>query len=161
MGLFFGAHMTNIPLHPKRGLDTHLTYCPRCGGDSNSLIIGRTTVAHVPDKPHKIITCWTFGKGKEIQAELRRKNIDFNTREANEGERLPGDLCKKCEEELTLHRSIVEEGGVYFRCKECGCNGVIKGDSELAKEVRQSSGIEAPNPVGFEFDNCSQHGKLK
>ena len=37
-----------------------------------------------------------------------------------------GDLCKKCEEELTLHRSIVEEGGVYFRCKDGLFKGIFK-----------------------------------
>jgi len=41
--------------------------------------------------------------------------------------------------------------------KVCGCSGVIKGTAPLAKHVREKAGIQAPNPVGIEFDACEQH----
>ena len=30
----------SIPLHPKRGLDPHLTFCPFCGGDADAGVAG-------------------------------------------------------------------------------------------------------------------------
>lgn len=148
----------SIPLHPTRALDPHLTYCPRCGGDGTGIVIGHIFVAHVPGHPEQIITCWSRGKGKQVREELDRRNIPFDTREAEDGEKLPAaEPCPKCQEEIALHRSIVEAGGVYYRCRVCGCSGVIRGDDPLAKHVREKAGIEAPKPVGIEFEACVQH----
>jgi hypothetical protein len=115
-------------------------------------------VAHTPGKPDEIICCWTYGKGKQSREELERRRIPFDTREAKEGERLPDpEPCDKCKTEIELHRSIVQAGGVYFKCKGCAITGVLRAESELAKMVREHSGIAAPNPVGFEFERCDQH----
>jgi len=60
---------------------------------------------------------------------------------------LPGGLCDACKEQI----QIVKDGGVFFKCKDCGANGAIKKDAPLAKAVRKQMGIEAPEPCGVEF----------
>ena len=68
-------------------------------------------------------------------------------------EKLPGGLCEGCEKEIADHNRIVEEGGIFFKCK-CGTEGVVRESSELAKEVRKNLGVAAPAHCGVKFEEC-------
>lgn len=145
----------SIPLHKTRGLDPHLMFCPRCGGDTNGLTIGHTIVGTLDD-----------GRELYYMAGHRRKALEANgldrythmePRELKEGEKVPAsNVCDKCETEIKNHRIIVTAGGVYWRCTECKQEGVIK-KSTFADNIREAGGIEAPDPVGCEFEKCEQH----
>lgn len=54
---------------------------------------------------------------------------------------------------------IISEGGIYWRCADCGMHGVIKAEFKLAKLVRKASGI-ATGPCGYEFtkEDCPKCG---
>jgi len=52
---------------------------------------------------------------------------------------------------MISHKSEVEKGGVYFRCKDCGVNGVIKAGVPFAEDVRKHHNLPAPAPCGVEF----------
>jgi hypothetical protein len=61
--------------------------------------------------------------------------------ELEEGERVAGNVCDKCKEEIeTLRKIVEEEGGVYFHCKDCGCEGAAGLDVEWAQIVREHDG---------------------
>ena len=145
-----------IPLHKERGLDPHLTRCPRCGGPSNDLTVGAITVAHVPGDPDSHITMWSTGQGEKVRRELHAKGIDYMIRPARDGEVLPGGPCDACQKEMDAHAAIVRSGGIYFKCDECGRRGVVK-PSPFATAVREKADVKTPDPVGLAFDHCYEH----
>lgn len=145
--------MSTIPLHPTRGLDPHLTYCPRCGGEGSGLTIGRLMKGTTYDGRTVF-----FQAGQKRTVERDMGISIQHVEEAKEGERVPdNDICDSCKQEIATQKEVIEAGGVYFRCKECHCEGVIK-PNDFTEAVRKHSGIEAPNPVGVEFDHCTEHG---
>ena len=147
--------MSNIPLHPTRALDPHLTYCPKCGGDGKGLTVGHL-FAFV-DRQDRIVCCYNRGDREKTKRSNHGHLDGYDTREVREGERVPDNqICDTCEKEAAEHRAIVEAGGVYFKCDQCHQTGVIK-DSEFAKDVRKRAGVEAPNPIGVKFESCDQH----
>jgi hypothetical protein len=64
--------------------------------------------------------------------------------------------CETCQQQTEEHRAVVAAGGVYWKCRDCHSEGVIKAESSFAAMVRQKSGVPIPNPVGVEFDK--EHG---
>lgn len=145
----------SLQLHPKLGPNPHLTFCPRCGGDGPDLIlIGARTAKR------KCAGCGTLLIGNTLR-EPCGKCGDTGPHElighVEEHEKLPGSFCKSCEEEIKLHKAIVKDGGVYFRCQECGKQGVIR-PNEFAAAVRKTHGLTNGEPCGVEFSKCSEHG---
>jgi hypothetical protein len=59
--------------------------------------------------------------------------------------------CEDCRKELAKFKKIVEDGGAYWRCKDCNSEGVLRPETELVKDVRKQQGVHAPNPIGIEF----------
>jgi hypothetical protein len=51
----------------------------------------------------------------------------------------------------------IERGGVFFACKQCGKQGIIKADTHYAKEVRKQHDLPAPAPVKVVFNTCTDH----
>jgi hypothetical protein len=153
----------SIPVHPERGLDPHLSFCPRCGGETNAIAIGHIKKAELPNGQ---LVYAQKGKQSNIMKQLREQNmIGWNERldwrDLGENERIPdSEVCEKCKTEIEEWADLVKAGGAYMKCSACGCNGVIKPGTELAEAVRKSTGIEPPDPVGVEFDNCSAHGAV-
>lgn len=140
----------DLQLHPKLGVNPHLTVCPRCGKDSNELLLigARDWISRCDDCGLNLI-----GGGpcpEHPRAHTTR------VRMIGEHERLPATtLCDECKAEVTLHRQVVSEGGIYFKCK-CGATGVIKASAPLAGLVRERMQIAAPAPCGVELDDCPQ-----
>lgn len=97
------------------------------------------------EKCPKCQTCVTYGSNRE------------NVGTVGEHDRLPGNLCQACETEISEHKQLVAEGGIYFKCAECPATGVVKGSTELAKAVRRAMKIDPPAPCGVEFETCAEH----
>ena len=147
-----------IELHSTKGVNPYLTYCPRCGGESPVLVlIGRRTTVLT------CIHCGTANIGSRRHEECGKcgERLDgAKARELEEHEKLPGALCEKCQKEIKEFEVIVKAGGVYFKCSDCGAQGIINGDTEFAKAVREHAKVSAPEPIGAAFtkDNCPQCG---
>jgi len=145
-----------IYLHKDKGMNPCLCYCPRCKGDSPSIVfLGNQDKIYVcdncgmqhigyPDKPP------VRGNCPKCHIKMRFDHT------IEKGERIPGEYCDNCVKEMEEHRKIVEAGGLYFRCKDCGCEGVIQAKSEFAINLRKEQGIPAPKLLRIEFDknNC-------
>ncbi len=148
--------ISNIPLHKTRGLDPHLTYCPRCGGDGTGLTLGALRKATLEDGR---VVYAQLGKTARTAKDLGLQPFELNWVDVDEHERVPdSSICDECEQEVALHKKEVDLGGVYFRCLACSTTGVIKHNHALAVSVRKDAGVKAPEPIGVEFDKCEQHG---
>lgn len=141
--------MRDLVLHPTKGLNPKLTFCPRCHSDGPELIL-----VGVHDKVYKCEDCKTAHIGRPPQGRCQNCKsyaVHFE-RNLGELERLPGDLCETCKKELAVFKAEVVKGGVYWRCKDCAQNGVIKTSAPLAAQVRAQMHIEVPQECGVEFD---------
>lgn len=150
--------MSMIPLHPTRALDPHLTYCPRCGGDTDEITVGHLWKV-------KTSKGWLYFNRGELRKALVSAGFNahaYNLTDAidvKENERVPSPtLCNNCQKEMVEFKKEVEAGGVYFRCTKCLTHGVIKAGTTMAVAVREAHGIPAPGECGIEFDDCTQHG---
>lgn len=149
--------MSSINLSKEKGLNPRLTYCTRCGGDAGEIVL-------LGDREYKIkcsnCDCWNFGAKFSDTCGKCKQTLRGGSRERIEDdEKLPSsNLCDECVKEIQKYKNIVTEGGVYFRCKQCGSEGVIKGESEYAKHAREYAKIFPPDPMGIEMENCSEHG---
>lgn len=143
--------MGDIELHPEKGINPYLTFCHRCLGESQELIlVGANDGVYVDScfesegGPHKIIgrskdrLCPVTGRETRLTLERRLKD----------GERLPSrDVCDRCK----ASDKAVAEGGVYWRCRDCNAMGALKAHAQLAIEVRREMKVAPPAPVGIEF----------
>jgi len=148
----------SIRLHKEKGVNPKLTVCRRCGGKADELmLIGAMDYKDICRE------CGTVHYGGAFNLRTGRKrcqncdSVGFDREPIGEYEKIPAsEPCSKCKEELAQHKVEVDKGGIYFKCKDCNRSGVVKADHPLAVDVRKHTKIEAPNPVGIEFDkgNC-------
>lgn len=142
----------SLTLHPKKGVNPRMTFCPRCGGEGKSLML-----IGVHDKSGK---CPTHGRvyGAQFRCPAKGCGNDLtDVRTITESERLPDSQpCTTCEAEIKAHADIVAQGGVYWRCTECKKAGVIK-PCGLTEDARRAAQVETPNPLGIEFAACKEH----
>lgn len=149
----------NIKLDKDKGVNPRLGMCPQCGKDNGEILLlgdrGFKDTCHHCGMVHyggasdgKCRKC-----GSRINKATDRKRLE-------DSEKIPGSLCVTCREQRDELKKIVEAGGVFWRCMDCGSSGVIK-KSEYADAVRKQLGIEAPKPCGVEFgkDDCPACGK--
>ena len=125
--------------------DVHMTSCTRCGGDGPGIILGTLT------KLYQCRECDTLLYGTSKCPTHGRTGMFVRKLEPNE--KIPNGICDDCKKELAEHKAIVAAGGIYWKCP-CGASGVIKGESQLAKDVRTSGGIPAPDPIGVDFEGA-------
>ena len=59
------------------------------------------------------------------------------------------DECIKMDKEM---KEVVREGGVYWKCSKCNSSGALRATSDLSMLTRETSGIKAPESVGFDFE---------
>jgi len=151
----------NIPLHKDRGLDPHMTYCTRCKGDAEELTIGHVKEVTFPDGK---VAYYNVGNLTKLIDDIKRNGgpdygrYGHQTRDVEEREKLPASQpCNKCKEEMKAHMKLVAEGGVYWKCKMCSYEGIVKPGTELAKHVRKEMKIEPPKPCGLMFQKCDEH----
>ncbi len=150
--------MTQIPIHPDRGIDPHLTFCPRCGGEGRGLTIGHLKKAEV--EPGKYVYA-NRGQTHKTRKELEKQGYHghLHWEDVDEYEKVPdSDVCKKCEEEQDEWKAEIDRGGIYWQCASCSLRGVIKHNAEICRTVREQMKIPAPQPCGLEFEKCEEHG---
>lgn len=147
-----------IKLHPEKGLNPHMTFCSHCGEESEELVL-----LGAEDKKYTCPKCDAlhFGRPdpKSDMQNLRacqKCGHPFDSQWANavieEWEKLPStEPCKKCQERLNVAGEAVKEGGIFWKCDDCGSHGAIHKDAPIAKLVREKMGIEPPDPVGVTF----------
>lgn len=75
-----------------------------------------------------------------------------------------GDLCDECQEEYEKGQKTLAEGGLAFRCDECGIRGFViksEGTREFIEEAREIARREHDwpddRPLGINFECCQQH----
>lgn len=152
----------SIRLHPEKGVNPFLTYCPRCKGESPELILVGANDGVFACPECKINNIGRPDNGKCGGCGYQ-SNSWSRTRTLKEGERLPGGLCEACKKEEVDHKAVVADGGVYFKCTDCGCRGVIKKNG-FADRVRERLKTPAPKPCGVEFSKdqgCPKCGEKK
>jgi hypothetical protein len=138
-----------IPLHPDKGINPMMGYCPNCLEQNGEIILaGRS----------RIYTCRRCGKGQagyqRMACECGNNRMDdFDSRPVEDGDKIMGGLCPACQKERDEHRAIVVAGGVYFECK-CGARGVVLADAPLAIAVREQLKVPAPGACGVRTDEC-------
>ncbi len=141
----------SIKLHKTKGLNPKLTYCPRCGEDGDELILLGAT-----DRIYKCTYCGMRSIGKRLsKCPECGRNSWHKVGTVGEYDKLPSShLCAKCEKELAEHKAIVDAGGIYWKCKDCRAEGVIK-TGRYADSIREHLHISS-GPCGVEFDkdNC-------
>jgi hypothetical protein len=137
-----------IRLHPQKGLNPRMTFCPRCGKDGDELIL-----LGLNDGVYSCEFCGQKHIGRPTGGKCQqcgRRQSWKRERTVEEHERIPGSLCGPCKNEAAEHARIVAEGGVYWACKDCHAQGVIK-SSPFAERVRKALSIQAPRPCGVTF----------
>jgi len=148
----------SILLDPEKGVNPFLTYCTRCGGDGPDLIlVGRKQYKDVCDNCGGV---YLGGRDRKVgdrpyqggQCQFCKEYTSFTRSKIEEGEKLPGGLCKNCEDEIEEHKKVVAAGGIYFKCSECNAQGVIKAN-EFTAIVRAQHGLENGEPCGIEFNH--------
>lgn len=166
----------SLTLDPKKGVNPYLTYCTRCvrvhGRDPDRLA-PKEKRAH--DGPELVLmgmlgfvdTCRQcgmrhYGGAKKKQYSqpysgskecVSCGNDTFDRRKLGEYERIPSsEPCEECkkeiEEENKKKQEILEGGGIFLKCEDCGLEAMLRGDHELAKEVRAKMKIDPPHPCG-------------
>ena len=141
----------NIPLHPGKGVNAHLTYCPWCDEDGKELILVGSN-----DGVYECSTCHVmqFGRGRDGKCGSCKGRLGARVRNLKDGERLPGSLCDKCEVEYKAISDAVAAGGIYWRCESCMKSGAIKPNA-YTRQIRLERKCEPPNPLGVVFDKGS------
>ena len=151
-----------IRLHKEHGVNPRLTFCPRCHGEANELMLLGTS-----DKKYQCQTCNLihYGHprlGRCQSSKCKSHDIKF-IGVIEEHERLPASQpCDTCQKELSLHASVVAKGGVYWKCTKCGNSGVIKHTSPFSTMVRKAHGLNTPDsagvfkPCGIDFEGKEQ-----
>lgn len=143
-----------LTLHPVEGVNPRLTYCYKCKKDTDEIyLLGNINTLF------SCCNCNTQHVGKPKNRKCHNCGTRFSTtwarRELKTGERLPSTSpCDDCQQLSKKLKDVVENGGVYFECSSCKSTGVLIPESEIAKTVREYSGIEAPDPVGYVTDSC-------
>ena len=143
--------MSMIPIATDGSLEPHICICINCGQDTGELSIG---VLYKADYKNKVIYADRDSRGRT------NKQVGYNLEwsHVKEGEKVTTGFCDDCKANLKEMEDTVKAGGVFFACEECCQEGVIKGEHPLAKDVRISSGVKAPDPIGIKFTSCKEHG---
>lgn len=146
--------MSDLVLHPKKGLNPHLGLCPRCGKESGEILL-----LGIRDRKITCPDCGTVNYGSRISEKCGRcgSPLANGTAEAiEETEKIPAGLCKECQEKQKAVDEMVAKGGVYFRCKKCGSQGALVSGHPFSALVREKLKIKAPGKCGAELDECPQ-----
>ena len=142
--------MSSIQLDKDGDIGAHMSCCSRCGEPNGEIVL----------LGNKNYTAYCSGCSKDIVGVTKRarKCPNCNSHSLKDHkvipkyETLPRGICKECTSEIDKYVQIVTDGGIYWKCTDCGNNGVIKAHAEVSKMVRKEMNIAAPGACGIELD---------
>lgn len=148
----------NIPLDEEKGLNPIITICPICYEQTEEIALAGNSDIYECNNCHEKIISYP---GKKIECKcgniktilspdnfkLLRK---FDTEKDEVYSQQPCDKCKKILEE---QEEQIKNGGIYFRCKNCGSNGVIKA-GETTSNIRKQLNRKEFEIFGIEYNTC-------
>lgn len=151
-----------IILHPKLGLNPRRTVCNKCGNDGEAiLLLGIGNYVATCSKCAMV----TYGVTRNYRKKcLRCGNSKYNIRELKPSEKIP-TICNKCSAEIEKFSKMLKEGGLPFRCAECGLSGIAP-DSDYVRKYRKRALQEGlikniNDSFGIEFSTCKEHSHIK
>ncbi len=138
----------SIRLHPKLGLNPHMTVCPRCGKDGPEIVLlgAQNYIYTCPSCEARSIGYPNFGKCPKCSSIMTRD------RQIEEWERLPGSICDECRQKQAAAEAVVKDGGVYWRCVDCKSSGALR-KCDYSERVRlaHGKGTRYEGPCGVEL----------
>lgn len=140
--------MSSIVLHKTLGVNPRMTFCPRCGGDGQELVLLGIANFHGYCQQHGHV----YGaRGNKCPIERCGNNLR-DVKELLDCERVPGyDICDACTKTVEMQKKVISEGGIAFRCKGCGTEGAIPMSEKMAKLIHD---VRAKNALGVEVESC-------
>jgi hypothetical protein len=116
-------------MNKTKGFPVHLDVCIDCG-ESVGIVLGRRLGVPL----------------RKQDGEPIKEHEQVST----------GQRCDECQGIKDEQIKIVEAGGVWMKCLDCGANGAIRADHPICGVIREKMGIQPPNPVGLEVtkENC-------
>jgi hypothetical protein len=154
--------MVTIHIHKSEGKNHHKRLCPRCGVATGEIAQFKAKEP-VTTCPH----CGTVNYAAGTSAACGRCSKPMTggrTRPIRKKEPVPSHVaCPKCAEEIRGEQTIVTNGGLFFRCKECGKTGIVLPESGVKIRADIGKGYEKPDEhgkylaCGIEFKACKQH----
>jgi len=138
----------SIPVSKKHGINPAITVCEWCGKELNEIaLVGRCNKIQCLHC-NRII----YGTKKGLCPGCGSNNLKILEYDVEVPRHIFNGLCHECTEKKAVMDKEVSEGGIYFKCTDCGSTGIIKKDHPLSKAVREKMDIKAPNPCGISFD---------
>lgn len=142
----------------EKGPYAALAVCGRCGEDTGELLLMGCGMKF----ECRECKTTTYGSTKCGKGGLKHKGTKL---EMGYSDKVPYGLCGACSKQSEEHKEIVAAGGAYFRCEDCGAEGVIK-KSIFTDAAREKHNIPAPAPIGIRLDKslcvlCGEHPKTE
>lgn len=146
-----------IRLHPEKGLNPHLAICPNCGKDNGEIVLlGNQSTKWQCQQCNGVVIAASKSPERRKQGCPRCHAHNFTKLgDITGNEKIPGSLCKSCQDAQNSVDEAVAAGGVYWKCKDCHSEGALKAESVLAQKVREQLNILPPKPCGIEFDKTT------
>lgn len=136
----------SIRLHKELGVNPRMTFCPRCGGEAQELVL-LGTANYVGDcREHGKVYGALAGGRCPIE---KYGNTLHDHRQLKPSERVPAhDICDECKKALRVQQEAIDAGGLAWRCT-CGSEGGIllnENTADFVKAVREKGAL------GVQFD---------
>lgn len=142
------------PLNIGSGDEPRQTYCRRCECEMNEIIVGDNR--RLVNKTTQQIALVPKDRVEELAEKLGWDILNCSIEMVPPGKLPASEYCDSCKAEIAEFESVIEAGGVYWRCLECNKGGVVA-KSKFADDVRLMTGIETPEETGVEFSSCTEH----
>lgn len=154
----------SIFIHDGTGKNKHNCFCPRCGSLTGKIV-------HFGPK-EAVTTCPNCGtinyaaKPNNTCGKCFRLMAGGSVRILKKKEKIPDqNVCSSCAQDIRDEQIIVRNGGLFFRCQECGKTGIILPESGLKIREEIGKGYNIKDEGGFypacgvDFKRCAQHEK--
>jgi len=147
----------SIELHKEHGVNPRMMICKHCDADIGVILVGVRDYKDTCDKCGLVHyggaddnTCQGCGL-----KQFTRDKVALN-------ERIPGGVCDACEAIIKARKDLLmaeyekvkHTGAIFFHCAKCASAGLVKGETEVAKDVRARLNIPIPAPCGLTLHGC-------
>lgn len=147
-----------IKLHPEKGVNARLCFCPRCGGESQDLaLIGDRNFVDTCVSEHCKMAHYG-GTDRRIHERPACNSCGCSVvrRPLEENERIPSaDICDQCKQLMQVAHEAFKTGGIMVKCTNCFTELVLSGTSKYAIEFREKTKTPAPLPIGSLVTLCT------